>query len=295
MYGVTPQGFVPKPLGAVLASIEEGHVRNIGADVIQTAQSPLGQINGVVAGLAAEMWERIADVYASFDPAQAQGARLDQLARARGVFRAGQTDAELRQAVLNYANIRPTAGDLQAQLRGVDGVSYVRVFINETDTRDDLGLEPGTVAAAVIGGDDAEVAQVLRRYVVPGVSTVGNTRVTTIVRGKCRSIGLIRPVEVTVNVRFRVRRSVDRAGCPPPSIADIKSFLLDAWQRERQNGADFDLHAISVLAEREWEGVRGLAIQAGRDGESLLYNPTVPIGLYEIARLTDASLTMVDT
>ena len=66
------------------------------------------------------------------------------------------------------------------------------------------GIELGTVSVAVIGGEDSDIADVLRHYIAPGVNTYGNARVTTNVSGFCRSMSIIRPIEVPVQVDIKV-------------------------------------------------------------------------------------------
>ena len=61
-YGVQPTGFVRKPLAVILAEIESSLITEFGPGVIQTPQSPLGQINGTFADIMAEMWELFEDV-----------------------------------------------------------------------------------------------------------------------------------------------------------------------------------------------------------------------------------------
>lgn len=72
-YGVTSSGYVRKPLATILAELEAAMRTQFGAGVIQTAVSPLGQLNGLVADLLAEVDERNLDLYQSYDPDQAEG------------------------------------------------------------------------------------------------------------------------------------------------------------------------------------------------------------------------------
>ena len=84
-YGVQPTGFVRKPLNVILAEIEAAMITEFGPDAIQTAQSPFGQLNGLFADLANELWERAEDIYLSHDPDQAEGNRLDTIGRVRQI------------------------------------------------------------------------------------------------------------------------------------------------------------------------------------------------------------------
>lgn len=62
-FGVVPEGYVRKPISIILAEIEAAMATEFGPGVIQTSQSPLGQLNGLMADLIAEIEERNLDVY----------------------------------------------------------------------------------------------------------------------------------------------------------------------------------------------------------------------------------------
>ena len=149
-YGVQPTGFVRKPLTVILAEIEAALITEFGPDVVQTSQSPLGQLTGLFADLANEIWERAEDLYLSYDPEQAEGTRLDTLARIRLLSRGNDSDEEMRRALTNNGQARIDLQDLSRAIGGLDGVTFHQVFTNETGEID-IELERGTVAIAVIG------------------------------------------------------------------------------------------------------------------------------------------------
>ena len=72
-YGVTENGFVKKPMVVIMGEVQEGMIGVFGADVIQTSESPIGQLNGFHADMVAELWEIAQSVYQSYDPNQAEG------------------------------------------------------------------------------------------------------------------------------------------------------------------------------------------------------------------------------
>lgn len=285
-YGVVSTGFSRKPLAVILAEIEARLITEFGAEVIQTSQSPLGQINGLMADVIAELWEQAEDVYQSYDPEQAEGARLDILGNLRMIGRNGISDEQYRRAITNIGQGRVDVQDLVYALRAITGVTYAQVFVNETGEVTPDGLAAGTVAVAVIGGADQDIADIMRRYVVPGVNTYGNTPVTTNVDGFCRSMSVIRPIEVQVNVDVVVRRTVDLQNCPPASVVAISERLQEIWFARRFNGLDVSFYSIRQIIEREFPNIEVVSIDAARDGNpSAGINGTVDIGFIEIARL----------
>ncbi|MGO4672995.1 hypothetical protein AB4Z40_08855 [Bosea sp. 2YAB26] len=228
-YGVIPSGFELKRLPEILADIEADNVATFGPGVIQTAASPLGELNGLHSDLAAALWELALSVYQSLDPDQAEGVRLDQVAKLRLLTRApGEADIDFRQAITNAGRARIDMNDLSQALSALAGVTWVQTFVNETDTTDVDGIPRQHVAVAIIGGDDDEIAKTIRAYVVPGIGTYGNSTIETTIEGFCRSIKVIRPAEIAVEIEADVLARPDRNGCPPPSALAIASGLADA-------------------------------------------------------------------
>ena len=295
-YGVTPQGFARKALPDLLAEIEAKARDVFGPTVIQTPESPLGQLNGLFADLSARLWEIAEDVYQSYDPDQAEGARLDTLAKLRLLERgAGEGDAAFRQAITNAGRARIDLADIVRALRGVPGVTYAQVFVNETATTDTNGLGPRTIAAAVIGGADTSVAATLREYVVPGIDTAGNVMIDTVIDGYCRSIRLVRPFEVPVTISVDVRVSNDRSGCPPPSPSSIAVGLARALSGDTRpiNGADITTFLVRQAIESHYPNVEVVAVSAARGLNPTTIPPApLAIGFDEIAEIAAARIAV---
>lgn len=295
-YGVQPTGFVRKPLPIILAEIEAALITEFGPDVIQTSQSPLGQINGLMADLIAQLWELAEDAYQSYDPAQAEGIRLDTLARIRLLLRAGgESDESLRQAITNQGRARIDVQDVVRVVRGIEGVSYAEMFINETNQFDpDTLLQPGQVAVAVIGGDDEEIAEALRAYTVPGVSFYGNTYVTSEIDGRCRTVAIVRPIEVPVTLSITVRMNRDFRDCPPPAVLAVRDALVADFLGDRllRNGDDITFFRIRSAIESRWPNVEVVSFTGSRDGIGQSMNEPVQIAFIEIARVSSGNVTV---
>jgi hypothetical protein len=253
-YGVTPQGFSRKPLNVILAEIEEAAIGIFGPALIQSAQSPMGQLNGLFAHLVGIEWEHAEDVYQSYDPDQAEGNRLDMLAKLRLLARAAsESDESFRVAITNAGRARIDMQDITRAVRGIAGVTYAQTSLNDSDAVDANGMDGHSVCVAVLGGDDAEIARTLRDYIVPGIGSYGNTRVDTEIDGFCRSILFLRPIPVPVWLSLDLRVSVDRNGCPPPAPAALAVALAQDLSGDTRpvNGADVTLHLLrSTLAQR---------------------------------------------
>lgn len=290
-YGVQPTGFVRKPLSTILSDIETAMITEFGPDVIQTAQSPLGQLNGLLADLINELWERAEDLYQSYDPDQAEGLRLDTLAKIRLLSRGAASDQELRQALTNDGQARIDLQDLTRAVAGLPGVTYHHVFTNETgEIQPDL--VGGTVAVAVIGGDDAAIAAVLRRYIVPGINTYGNHVVSSIIDGYCRSAYIIRPIAVPITLTLNVRATADRFNCPPPSPTAIRAALIADWEVNRLNGRDISFFSLRSSIESRFPNVELISFVGERDGSPSGIGQPVRIAFIEIAELAEDRTTV---
>lgn len=285
-YGIQPTGYVRKPISVILAELEAAMVTEFGPGVIQTPQSPLGQLNGLMADLLAEVDERNLDLYQSYDPDQAESTRLDTLAALRLIRRGSRSDAEMRQAITNEGQARIDVQDLAQALRSLEGVTYAQVFVNDAGETENPELQRGFVAAAVIGGDDSSVAEVVRAYVAPGVSTYGNLVVSTSVGGLCRSVSIIRPVTVQVDATVTVRLRRDRNGCPPPSVVAIEAAAEASWLIRRQNGLDVTAYQLRSLLEGSFSNVEFVSFTASRNGAPQQLNQDITIAFTEMADLS---------
>lgn len=281
-YGVQPTGYVRKPLEVFLAGLEAAMVTEFGPGVVQTEVSPLGQLNGLMADLLNELDEGNLAVYQSYDPDEAEGTRLDILARLRVTKRGERNDVQLRQAITNTGQARVDIQDVEHALRGVSGVTFAKMYEAGTTTE----LESGHVAIAIIGGDDAEVANVVRRYVVPGISTYGNYRVSSLVDNLCRDFSIIRPIEVPVSLDLVLRAVPGPSSCPPPSDGAVKTALAEAWLAARENGQDVSHYTLRTIIEKLYPSIELVSFSGERDGIELGPNVPISIGFIEIASLS---------
>lgn len=295
-YGVVPEGFNRKPLSVILAEIEADMVTEFGPQVIQTSQSPFGQINGVMAELVDRLWNVALDSYQSYDAGQAEGVRLDQLAKLRLLRRASdELDPSLRQAITNQGRARIDIPDIERAVTSIEGVTYVKVFVND-GTGQDLNLMPGgSICVAVLGGDDQEIANAILQYIVPGITTFGNYPVSSLLNGRCRSMTILRPILVPVKLTINIRLGRDNFGCPPPSpIAVRDGFLLDMASGAKQliNGDDLDYFRIRSTIESRFPNVEVVNFTGERDGALGAINQPVVMGFIELATLDPSDIVV---
>lgn len=265
-FGTTPSGFSRKPLTTILSEIEQANIDQFGPGVIQTAVSPLGQWNGLRADLAAELWEIAEDVYQSIDPDQAEGVRLDILANLRLITRhVDESDLSLRQAITNVGTANTRDADFLRALLNLDGVTWARVYSNDTHVQDSNGLAPHSIAVAVLGGSDSDIAYVIRDYAVPGIGTSGNVVISTVVDGYCRTQRLVRPTEIPTGLYVTVARQRGTDQCPPPSVGAIGDVLFAGLSGANRlgNGEALTLHTLRTIIAQSFTNVEILDAMAG--------------------------------
>ncbi len=296
-YGVIPTGFSRKPLAVILAEREQANIDVYGPDIIQTSESPLGQINGILSELEAKLWEVAEDTYQSIDPDQAEGSRLDILARLRLIERAvGETDVSLRQATTNVGIANTSEADFIRALRNIDGVTFVRVFVNDGNTTDANGMTPHSIGVAILGGDDEEIALVARQYIVPGITSFGNEAVEINVDGYCRTVWIIRPVLVPVGVELIVSKTRGLNGCPPPANSAIAAAfysVMTADTTRPANGVDLTTYAAQMAVSCVYPNVEVKTFRASRLPHDLPYDtPPLTIDFFEIASFALDKITV---
>lgn len=267
MTAITPAGFQRDGLTKILSDLEAKNREVFGADIIQSSQSPFGQFNGIRSEALAKFEEVAEATYASFDVDQAEGVRLDILAKLRGLLRVpGESDADFGLAITNIGRARIDTADVERAIKNITGVTFARFYPGDADiVTTATGVEAGHVALAVLGGDDVEIATVLRNYVAPGIVPTGNLRVETTIGGYCRSVFILRPALVPIYVRVKVIRRADALGCPPPALAAIEEGLISDLSAYRlANGEDVTAYVIRSVIEAKYPNVEVTEVLASR-------------------------------
>lgn len=93
---LTPAGYVPERLDAILLKLEQGFKAIYGNDINLDPDSPDGQMIGLIAQIKADLEELGVQIYAALDPDHAQGAWLEQRAAYAGLTRRGARYSYLR-------------------------------------------------------------------------------------------------------------------------------------------------------------------------------------------------------
>lgn len=265
-FGVTAAGYVRKPLATTLSDIEEGVRDALGAGVVQTPQTHIGQLNGLIADIVAEIDQKGLDVFQSNDPAQAEGNNLDTVAKLRFMARGASNDEAFRKRVINANVTRYENADFVDAVKSIDGVTFARVVVNESGATFAHGQVNGSVALIVTGGDDTQIITAIKKYVIPGISTYGDDVIDGVIDGVCWSANITRPSHVAVTVNIDARIIAGRSECPPPTAAAISQIITEGWNESRVNGMGVDAHALRSHVERAHSDVEIVTVTSVRDG-----------------------------
>lgn len=118
-----------------------------------------------------------------------------------------ETDADLRrrQTASVAAPALTVVESTYAAVSQVSGVTYCRIYENDTGAEDENGIPGHSICAVVAGGDVTEIARAIHRRKTPGTGTFGNTEVEIADRyGLVMPIRFERPVYQDIAIKVQV-------------------------------------------------------------------------------------------
>ncbi len=149
-----------------------------------------------------------------------------------------ETDAELRarrEDELTAAG-STTAKAIRTALLGVEDVTAVTIFVNNTDTTDDDGVPPHAIEAMVTGGDDQDIFDTLFDNVAAGIQTYGGEEGTaTDDEGVEHDVEFSRPEEIEIYLEFDVVK--DPLTFPIDGADQIEAAII-AYGDAQKTGRD---------------------------------------------------------
>lgn len=204
------------------------------------------------------------------------------------------TDAELRtrrELELSAAGVGIVDG-IRAGLLDVEGVTAVRVFVNNTDTTDADGVPPHAVECLVQGGEDQDIWDVLVDLVGAGIQTHGTEEGTAEDdEGVSHTMKFSRPVEVPVYIAVDVLKNAEEY--PADGDDQIKQAIV-----ERGDAGTTGLDTVAARISSWVFGVSGVL-----DVPSLFIgtapapatSATIPISLRELAVYDTSRITVTSS
>ena len=294
-YGVQPTGFLRKPLTQTLKDIELNMLDVFGAGVIQTSESPLGQLNGIFADTVNDLWELAEDVYQSMDPDQSEGTRLESIAKLRLLQRNALTDIQLRKEINNEGVNKYNLKGIEQSLLDVPGITYLQSFLNDDGSLGGEGLALGDVCIAVIGGDNTAIADKFVELMPIGGNTYGNTLISSSAESQvAQDFNLLRVTGVRVELSLELELNNDTFDLFQPDIQQIIEGFVQKWAENRINGRDVSSYTIRREIECKYPNIRLVSFTATVNGGSAqAQNAPVNIAFANIADIVADDVTAV--
>lgn len=125
--GLTTAGFQAETTADVQTSIQNDELALMDPALNLSPTQPLGQINGIFASAAANMWGLLAAIYAAIDPGGAVGVQLDNLCALTGVNRLPATATQVLCTLNLNASQSYTPGQLVANIVGLPQYTFTNV------------------------------------------------------------------------------------------------------------------------------------------------------------------------
>lgn len=212
-FGVTIDGFVTKRLSDVKTEIESALKSVLGNGVNLTAESPLGQIVGILAEREAELWELAEGVYNSQYPDTSFGVPLDNAVALTGLARQPATFSKvLAVALAGDPGTLISAGSILS----VAGDSTARFLLDDPVTLDGGGAGVGDFTAESSGPVSAPATSLsVIETPVSGWDTASNPTDANV--GKA--------VETDPELKLRRIQSLRRAGAA--TVEAIRADVLE--------------------------------------------------------------------
>lgn len=193
---------------------------------------------------------------------------------------ARETDEELRLR-RDLSTETPSVAPVEAifgAVNQIEGVQFVRVFINNTLSVDARGIPAKSVAAVIQGGDDQTIAETLFLRSPAGVGYFGNTTLQlTDLQGEPYDIAWIRPALIDIEVEVDVE------------IIDANTFPSDGADRITQAIIDYaagGADQVGVVSGFDLEG-----FVPGEDVvQSRLFTPVNSVPGHKVTRLEIAEV-----
>ena len=153
--------------------------RNIfGMEAELSAAVPDYQLLSVFAKALDDTSALCLQAYNSRNPMYASGQALDLLLPQYGITReAGETDAAVRARIRSSLSGRSSssADAILAAVLAARNVRDAKVYVNESDTTDSIGIPSHSVAVVTRGGTADAIAQAIWDKKAPGIGTWGST------------------------------------------------------------------------------------------------------------------------
>lgn len=125
---------------------------------------------------------------------------------------AEESDVELRERFRQskYLRASNTSDALYSALLELEGVQEIRLYVNDTDLVDSIGLDPHSFLVLILGGSDTEIAQTIWKHTPLGIASKGAQEVSVRTsQGLEQTVKFDRPVYVPLYAEIELNTFTD--------------------------------------------------------------------------------------
>lgn len=126
MAGVTEQGFTVKSAAEITADLDAKFVGTFGSQFDTSAESPDGQLIGIVAKLLEDVWQQAEGAYNAYSPSNAYGVGLDKVAEINGITRITNLPTSV---AITFSGTTGTVVPAGYIVKTVDGLEFATVAV----------------------------------------------------------------------------------------------------------------------------------------------------------------------
>lgn len=208
------------------------------------------------------------------------------------------TELHIKQSRATAATSYRQVDAIIAGIMNVPGVTFARLYVNNTLTTDARGITGKTMAPVVVGGVDTDIAEVLRLKAGSLDNFQGNlvTPITyTGPLGDTQTIDFYRPTETPIYVSIGITVT-DSVSYPEDAIDKIKKAIVDYAQYDQEGIAGFPPGA-DVLISRLYTPINTVpgfkvdTLEIGTSDDALAGND-IAIAWNEIAKFDEDNITV---
>ncbi|MEE9382837.1 MAG: baseplate J/gp47 family protein [Nannocystaceae bacterium] len=279
-FGLTDEGFSPKPLSEILSDINAGWIDILGPNADVDPDTVDGQIIGLFAGMFDEGWQTASENVSQFDPQNARGVLLSKLVQLNGLLRKDEEFTAVVAEVVGTAAATLPAGSIASTTADDRFILQASVvFTGGSDSSSWLAEEPGPIpcdaatltvittpvsgwtsvnnaaGATQIGSLEESDGDLRRRREVS--TELGAVNTETAIQAAVFAVDGVLDVAVAVNET----ESVDALGLPP------KTFRVVV-----EGGTDDD------IAQAIWDNhAAGIGTSGAESGNAIDSNGTTKV------------------
>lgn len=243
-YGVTASGFVDKPIETILDEIETAQKAAFGSEFDTSAQSPAGQINGIMSTHIREIWEVMQAIYAAWDPDTNTGQAQTAIAALSGTVRRAATKSTVTAIVNLDAGVTLATGAVASVSGAPD-----RRFVTTADATNSGGA-PANVSVAMEAEDAGVVVASAGTLTVIETPQSGWNSVTNAADA---TLGTAQETEEDLRIRreTELRRAgaaaVDAIRSDVADVTDVTQVTVFENTSDITDGDGVPPHAIEVV------------------------------------------------